>query len=139
MKRTPADFVDEAKANDPYELDLGGGKMIRPRSVHHFTRDEKVEAARVQVAWFQWHEDNPGKQPASDPKADGYVSSPFDFDMNLRFGKDFPAFWRVWSKVPEVHLRAMIAELDDHYDPEPASEKEKAEADADPDGEAAGK
>lgn len=121
MKRTAADFAKESK--EPYELEMANGKVLRPKATVHFTHDERMRATRTQLKWAKASE-------AGDLLDYPEAEMPFFVDLELRFGKDFKAFWAEAKTWRFQAISDLIQDVEEYYDPTPADE------DADEDSEA---
>ena len=113
MKRTAADFLAEAKSDDPFELTVPGRKTpFKPKAYTQFTHDEQHRLSKAQLKW--------GKAVQSGEVLDiSEDEQPFFVELRIRFGRDFEAFWKAASEWPKAAITKLITEVDEYYDPEP--------------------
>lgn len=113
MKRTAADFLTEARTDDPYELAVPGRKTpLRPKAWSQFTHDEQHQ---LTMAQFKWGKAIESGEVVGYPEAE----QPFFVELRIRFGKDYDAFWKEASGWPKSAVDKLVKEVDEHYDPTP--------------------
>ncbi|RZT87457.1 hypothetical protein EV383_4381 [Pseudonocardia sediminis] len=129
MKRTAVDFQDEATKDDPYEYTIKGRKTpTRPKAFRHFTFGEKQRQLKAELLWNKALDAMDVQALIDTPP----MEQPTLVSLQIRFGKDFDAFWTTeGAEMADDALAALMRDIDKYYDPTPADDK-----DADPDSDA---
>lgn len=119
-KRTAADFARDAKVDDPYELELSDGKLIRPRPESWFTHDEQILLRDAHAAYVKAMKATDDGDALT--KLERQQKTPFFVELQTRFGDDFKAFWAEAKSWSVASIGEMLNELDAHYNPTPADD-----------------
>lgn len=128
-KRTAADFADEATVDDPYEYTIKGRKTpCRPKAIKHFTPEQRERLNIAQMRYGKMIVDQDVEGLMNCPLAE----KPLHMSLQMRFGKDYEAFWAEAQEWSEASLTKLLNEIDKHYDPtlsdEPDADDPESEA-----------